>query len=81
VPAAVPGVYRPDVPIKPAVALPPEMPSTLQTTAPTPDTLAVNCCVCERVREAMAGLTVTLPLTMVTVAAVLAPPGPVHVRV
>jgi hypothetical protein len=64
----------------PTVALPPATPSTVQVTAPPPDTVAVYCCVCACVIAAIAGETVTCPMPMDTLARLLMPPAPEQAR-
>jgi hypothetical protein len=64
------------------VLLPPAMPSTAQVAAPPPGTVAVNCCVWNRVMAAVLGDSVTAPLEIVTVAVatLLVPPAPLQVK-
>lgn len=54
--------YSPEKEIAPMTPFPPAMPLTLQFTAieVAPVTVAVNCCVCPRSTDAVAGATVTL---------------------
>jgi hypothetical protein len=65
----------------PTVELPPAIVSTDQVAVPPPGTVAVNCCVCDKVMAAALGETVTVPVVIVTVAVagVLVPPGPEQV--
>jgi hypothetical protein len=79
VPAAVPGVYRPDALIVPTAELPPAIVSTDHV---APVTVAVNCCVCHNVIAAAFGVTVTVPVAIVTVAVAgaLVPPAPAQVN-
>jgi hypothetical protein len=67
----------------PTVALPPEIPSTVQVAGPPPGTVAVNCCDCDSVNAAFRGATLKLfGFVMLTVTeAVLLPPPPVQVSV
>ena len=69
--------------MRPTVLLPPATLSTVQVAAPPPGTVAVNCFVCETVREAFVGDTLIEPLVTVTVAVAgaLVPDDPLQVRV
>jgi hypothetical protein len=84
-PGAVPGVYvavlAPVETIVPTVAFPPDTLSTDHVGVPPPGTVAVNSCFCHKVIPAALGVTVTLPVAIVTVAVAgaLEPAVPVQV--
>ena len=64
VPAALGGVYKPELDMVPTLELPPAIPSTDHVTlaGPVPVNVAENCCDCFKVSAASRGLTKMLPL-------------------